>query len=139
MTHTLASVKLLSIFYPAIMWDYILGRLFLFLHIIYCMICIWMVKKCRCFPKCGIHLIALVTNFELQTLKLENRLKKGRRGSKSHSMARANLNKSKKVLTSTTTASKYIPKRPRICINWNPPSQTQIYLVKVPLNVNIVK
>ena len=56
-----------------------------------------------------------------------------------HSMARANLNKSKKVLTSTTTASKYIPKRPRICINWNPPFQTQIYLVKVPLNVNIVK
>ena len=34
-----------------------------------------------------------------------------------HSMARANLNKSKKVLTSTITASKYIPKRPRICIN----------------------
>ena len=58
---------------------------------------------------------------------------------KIHSMARANLNKSKKVLTSTTTASKYIPKRPRICINWNPPFQTQIYLVKVPLNVNIVK
>ena len=29
-----------------------------------------------------------------------------------HSMARANLNKSKKVLTSTTTASKYIPKIP---------------------------
>ena len=39
----------------------------------------------------------------------------------SHSMARANLNKSKKVLTSTITASKYIPKRPRIFINWNPP------------------
>ena len=57
----------------------------------------------------------------------------------SHSMARVNLNKSKKVLTSTTTASKYIPKRHRICINWNPPFQTQIYLVKVPLNVNIVK
>jgi hypothetical protein len=32
-------------------------------------------------------------------------------------MARANLNKSKKVLTSTTKASKYISKRPRICIN----------------------
>ena len=56
-----------------------------------------------------------------------------------HSMARANLNKSKKVLTSTTTGSKYIPKRPRISINWNPLFQTQIYLVKVPLNVNIVK
>ena len=48
-----------------------------------------------------------------------------------HSMARANLNESKKVLTCTTTASKYIPMRPRICINWNPPFQTQIYLVKV--------
>ena len=47
--------------------------------------------------------------------------------------------KSKDFSTSTTTASKYIPKRPRICINWNPPFQTQIYLVKVPLNVNIVK
>ena len=54
-------------------------------------------------------------------------------------MARADLNKSEKVLTSATTASKYIPKRHKICINWNPPFQTQIYLVKVPLNVNIVK
>ena len=34
-------------------------------------------------------------------------------------MAKANLNKSKKISTSDTTASKYIPKRPRICINWN--------------------
>ena len=56
-----------------------------------------------------------------------------------HSMARANLNKSKKVLTFATKASKYISKRPRISINWNPPFQTQIYLVKLPLNVNIVK
>ena len=54
-------------------------------------------------------------------------------------MARVNLNKSEEVLTNTTAASKYIPRRPRICINWNPPFQTQIYLVKVPLNVNIVK
>ena len=31
-------------------------------------------------------------------------------------------------------------KRPRICINWPPPPfQTQIYLVNVPLNVNIAK
>ena len=44
-----------------------------------------------------------------------------------------------KVLTSTTTASKYIPKRLRICINWNHPFQTQTYLVKLLLNVNIVK
>ena len=34
-----------------------------------------------------------------------------------HSMTRANLDKSKKVLKSNTTASKYISKRPRIWIN----------------------
>ena len=45
-----------------------------------------------------------------------------------HSMARANLNKSEELVASTTTASKYIPKRPRIT-----------YLVKVPLNVSVVK
>ena len=48
-----------------------------------------------------------------------------------HSMARANLKKSKYFSTSTTTASKYIPKRPSF--------QTQIYLANVPLNVNVVK
>ena len=46
-----------------------------------------------------------------------------------HSFARANLYKSKKVLTSTTTASKYIPKRPRICINWNPSFQTSLHKI----------
>ena len=35
----------------------------------------------------------------------------------SHNMARANLKKIKYFSTSTTTASKYKPKRPRICIN----------------------
>ena len=54
-------------------------------------------------------------------------------------MARANVNKNEEVLTNTTAASKYIPRRPRIYINKNPPFQTQIYLVKLPLNVNIVK
>ena len=54
-------------------------------------------------------------------------------------MAKANLNKSVWLLTNTTTASKFLPKRTRICINWNPLFQTQIYLVKVSLNVNIVK
>ena len=37
----------------------------------------------------------------------------------SSAVARANLNKNKEVLTSTTRASKYIPKRPRICISVN--------------------
>ena len=36
-----------------------------------------------------------------------------------NSMAKVNLNKSKFFLTSATTASKYILKRTRICINWN--------------------
>ena len=56
-----------------------------------------------------------------------------------HIMARANLNKSVWRVTNTTTVSKYIPRRTRISINLNPPFQTQIYLVKVSLNVNIVK
>ena len=55
-----------------------------------------------------------------------------------HSMAGANLNRIKKVLTFITT-SKYISKRLRICINSNPPFQTQIYLVKRPRNVNFVQ
>ena len=46
-----------------------------------------------------------------------------------HSMARANLNKSKKVLTNTTAASKYIPRRPRISINWNPPFQNSLHKI----------
>ena len=56
-----------------------------------------------------------------------------------HSMARGNLYKSVWLVTNTTTTSKYMPKRTRICINWNLPLQTQIYLVKVPPNVNIMK
>ena len=42
-------------------------------------------------------------------------------------------------MTNTTTASKYIPRRARICINWNPPFKTQIYFVKARPSVNIVK
>ena len=41
-------------------------------------------------------------------------------------MVRANLNKSKNFVTNTTAASKFIPKRYRICINWNSLFQTQI-------------
>ena len=33
------------------------------------------------------------------------------------SMATANLNKSEDLVTNTTAASKYVPKRPGICIN----------------------
>ena len=34
-----------------------------------------------------------------------------------HSMVRVNLNKSEELVTNTTRASKYIPKKPRISIN----------------------
>ena len=40
-----------------------------------------------------------------------------------HRMARTNLKRSEVFLTNTTAASKYIPGRPRISINWNPPFQ----------------
>ena len=35
-----------------------------------------------------------------------------------HSMATANLKKSEEFMTNATAASKYIPRRPRISINW---------------------
>ena len=54
---------------------------------------------------------------------------------RSHSMARANLNKSEWLVTNTTAASKYIPKRPRICINWNPPFRP--HFIKVSKAVNL--
>ena len=38
-----------------------------------------------------------------------------------HSMAKVNMNKSEDLVTNITAASKYIPKRSRICINRNPP------------------
>ena len=56
-----------------------------------------------------------------------------------HSMTTANLNKSEDLVINTTTASKYIPRRLRICINWNFLFKTQIYLVKAYLSVNIAK
>ena len=56
-----------------------------------------------------------------------------------HSMARANLNKSEWLVTNTSTASKYIPKRPRICINWNPTFRPHIlnFSKSVSYEVNI--
>ena len=44
-----------------------------------------------------------------------------------HSMAKASLNKVENVMTNTTAASKYIPKRQRIGINCNPLFQTPLY------------
>ena len=46
-----------------------------------------------------------------------------------HSMPRANLNKSELQVTNTTAASNYIPKRPRIYINWNPHFQTSLHKI----------
>ena len=49
---------------------------------------------------------------------------------KSHSIATANLNKREWLVTNTTTASKYIPKRLRISINQNSPFSDQNLLSK---------
>ena len=46
-----------------------------------------------------------------------------------HSMATANLNKTEDFVTNTTTASKVIPRRPKISINWNPPFQTSLHKI----------
>ena len=51
-------------------------------------------------------------------------------------MARAKLNKSEFFLTNTTKASKYLPRRPRICINWNPLFQTHIFFIKCTSKCN---
>ena len=40
-------------------------------------------------------------------------------------------------LNSTTTASKYTPKRPRICINWNPPFQTLLITISIKIECSI--
>ena len=45
-----------------------------------------------------------------------------------HSMSRANLNKSEKLMTNTSEASKYIPKRPRICILKSPLSDQNLLI-----------
>ena len=44
-------------------------------------------------------------------------------------MAIANLNKSVWLVTNTTAASKYIPRRTRISINWNPTFQTSLHKI----------
>ena len=55
-------------------------------------------------------------------------------------MSRANLYKNKKVLTNTTAASKFIPRRTWISINWNPPfrSHSKNFSKTVFYEVNLV-
>ena len=47
-----------------------------------------------------------------------------------HSMARANLKKSVWLVTNTTAASKYIPRRTRISINWDFLTFKRLYKVE---------
>ena len=63
----------------------------------------------------------LASYFSLSSFCLSNRYY--------HSMARANLNTIENFMTNTTTASKYIPKRFKICINRNPPFQTLLHKI----------
>ena len=44
-------------------------------------------------------------------------------------MIRLSLQKSKKLVTNTIAASKYMSKRTRICINGNPPFQTSLHRI----------
>ena len=56
-----------------------------------------------------------------------------------HSMAKSTWIKVKSWWQILPQYQSTYPKRLRICINWNPPFQTKLYLLKVPLNVNILK
>ena len=56
-----------------------------------------------------------------------------------HSMATANLNKSEEFVTNTTVASKYIPRRPRISINWNPTFQTSLHKISKEIFFRLTK
>ena len=48
----------------------------------------------------------------------------------SHSMATANQNKSEDFVTNTTEASKYIPRKTRISINWDFLTFKRLYKVE---------
>ena len=56
-----------------------------------------------------------------------------------HSMATANLKKSEEFVTNTTAASKYIPRRPRISINWNPTFQTSLHKISKEIFFRLTK
>ena len=55
------------------------------------------------------------------------------------SMATANLKKSEEFVTNTTAASKYIPRRPRISINWNPTFQTSLHKISKVIFFRLTK
>ena len=61
--------------------------------------------------------------------KEQTRIHETTLGNLCHSMARVNPNKSEELVTNTTEASKYIPKRSRICINQNPLFQTSLHKI----------
>ena len=54
-------------------------------------------------------------------------------------MATANLNKSEDFMTNTTAASKYIPRRPRISINWNSTFQTSLHKISKVIFLRLTK
>ena len=60
---------------------------------------------------CFGHLNVITTRYEVNHF------------STSHSMATADLKKSEDFVTNTTAPSKYIPRRTKISINWNPTFQ----------------
>ena len=81
-----------------------------------------------------VRILLILPTFTQVILRLKNFLLRwllvlGQKKGLVHSMARANQNKSVWLVTNTTTASKYIPRRTRISINWNPPFQTSLHKI----------
>ena len=71
------------------------------------------------------------SELEFWKIKLEN--------SSPHSMATANLKKGEEFVTNTTAASKYIPRRSRISINWNPTFQTSLHKISKEVFFRLTK
>ena len=75
----------------------------------------------RCVNSTGLRPVGMVSNLVGTSLYGGHDLP--------HSMAIANLNKSEDFVTNTTAASKYIHRRPRISMNWNPTFQTSLHKI----------
>ena len=94
---------------------------------------IYMIKSfTELLPLCSVLFCSvsfIKTRREICGSSTKNHIVKSQYGHSQSSLATANLNKSEEFVTNTTAASNYIPRRPRISINWNPPFQTSLHKI----------
>ena len=126
----IALLKLWEYFLPLALWELYFHIWCLLGNFVISILSVWWteIRKKKSFKVVTAHcdrhlLIAIFLNYRVSHLELT------KRNELSTVWPELIWIKVKKVLTSTTTASKYIPKRPRICINWNPPFQTSLHKI----------